>query len=117
MLDFAKEFEFDSVSVFGYHDEPLAKSSTLDQKVDPKTIKERLKAIKEVLNPIYDKKDEARKGTIQVWYIEEINEEKGFCKIRPCIKAPEIDDLDKVDFEDLINVEFVNVWDIVEYNY
>jgi tRNA A37 methylthiotransferase MiaB len=66
MLNFAKKFEFDSVSVFGYHDEPLAKSSTLDQKIDSKTIKTRLKAIKEILNPIYDKKDESRKGTIQV---------------------------------------------------
>jgi tRNA A37 methylthiotransferase MiaB len=66
MIDFAKKYEFDSVSVFGYHDEPLAKSSTLDLKVDSKTIKTRLKAIKEVLNPIYDKKDELRKGTVQV---------------------------------------------------
>jgi len=117
MLDFAKKYEFDSVSVFGYHDEPLAKSSTLDQKVDSKTIKTRLKALKEVLNPIYDKKDELRKGTVQTGYIEEINEEKGFCKIRPYIKAPEIDDLDKVKFEDLVWVEFVNISDIVEYFY
>jgi ribosomal protein S12 methylthiotransferase len=117
MLKFAKKYEFDSVSVFGYHDEPLAKSSTLDLKVDSKTIKTRLNAIKEVLNPIYDKKDELRKGTVQTWFIEKISEEKGFCKIRPKIKAPDIDDLDKVKFEDLIEVEFINIWDIVEYNY
>ena len=117
LLDFAKKYEFDSVSVFWYHDEPLAESSKLDQKVDSKTIKTRLAKLKEVLNSVYDKKDEARKGTVQVWYIEEINKEKGFCKIRPYMKAPEIDDLDKVKFEDLINVEFVNIWDIVEYKY
>jgi len=60
MLEFAKKYEFDSVSVFGYHDEPLADSSKLDQKIDSKTIKSRLKAIKEILNNIYEKKDKAR---------------------------------------------------------
>ena len=116
MLEFAKKYEFDSVSVFGYHDEPLADSSKLDQKIDSKTIKSRLKAIKEILNNIYEKKDKARIWIKQIWFIEKINEEKWYCKIRPEIKAPEIDDLDKVKFEDLIWVEFVNLWDIVEYN-
>jgi len=115
MLDFAKKYEFDSVSVFGYHDEPLAKSSTLDQKIDPKTIKTRLKALKEVLNPIYDKKDRSRIWTQQIWFIEEINQQKQTLKIRPEIKAPEIDDLDNINFEDLIWTEYINIWDKVEY--
>ncbi len=116
LLDFAKKYEFDSVSVFWYHDEPLAQSSKLENKVDAKTINKRVKKLKSVLNKIYDKKDEARKGTKQIWFIEEINEQEGFCKIRPYIKAPEIDDLDKVNFEDLIWVEYINIWDKVEYN-
>jgi len=115
LMDFAKKYEFDSVSVFGYHDEPLADSSKLDLKVDSKTIKERLKKVKTVLNEIYDKKDLVRKWTKQIWFIEEIKEEHWYCKIRPFIKAPEIDDLDKVKFEDLIWVEFINVGDKVEY--
>ena len=65
---------------------------------------------------VYDKKDKLRIWTKQIWFIEEINEEKLYCKIRPEIKAPEIDDLDKVSFENLIWVDFVNIWDIVEYN-
>jgi len=117
LLDFAKKYEFDSVSVFWYHDEPLADSSKLDNKVNVETIKIRLEKLKSALNKIYDKKDEARKGTKQIWFIEEINEEVWICKIRPYIKAPDIDDLDEVKFEDLIWVEFVNIWDIVEYNY
>jgi tRNA A37 methylthiotransferase MiaB len=60
LLDFAKKYEFDSVSVFGYHDEPLADSSKLDNKIDYKTIKERLKRLRKVLNDIYDKKDKQR---------------------------------------------------------
>jgi len=117
LLEFAKKYEFDSVSVFGYHDEPLAWSSKLDNKIDSETINIRLTKLRKILNSVYDKKDELRKGTIQTGYIEEINEESWICKIRPFIKAPDIDDLDEVKFENLINVEFVNIWDIVEYNY
>jgi hypothetical protein len=84
--------------------------------VDSKIIKIRLKAIKKILNSIYDKKDKARIWKKQIWFIEGINEEKWYCKIRPEIKAPEIDDLDKVKFEDLLWVELINIWDIVEYN-
>jgi hypothetical protein len=39
---------------------------------------------------------------MQTGFIEEINEESGICKIRPYIKAPDIDDLDEVKFENLI---------------
>jgi len=117
LLNFAKKYEFDSVSVFGYHDEPLADSSKLDNKINSETIKTRLSKLKKVLNNIYDKKDKLRKGSVQIGFIEEINEEEKFCKIRPYIKAPEIDDTDKIIFENLIDVEFVNIWDIVEYNY
>jgi tRNA A37 methylthiotransferase MiaB len=56
-----KKVEFDSVSVFGYHDEELASSSKLDNKVPQKIIKERVKKLKNVLNEIYKAKDEARK--------------------------------------------------------
>jgi tRNA A37 methylthiotransferase MiaB len=66
LLDFAKKYEFDSVSVFGYHDEPLADSNKLENKIDAKTIKTRVKTIKTLLNEIYDKKDKARLNTKQV---------------------------------------------------
>jgi len=57
LLDFAKKYEFDSVSLFGYHDEVLAPSFELPNKVDFKTIASRVQAMGEVLNKIYDKKD------------------------------------------------------------
>lgn len=99
LLDFAKKYEFDSVSVFGYHDEPLADSNKLENKIDAKTIKTRVKTIKTLLNEIYDKKDKARLNTKQIWFIEELYDD--YAIIRPEIKAPEIDDLDKVDFSDI----------------
>ena len=113
LLDFAKKYEFDSVSVFGYHDEPLADSSKLGNKIDHKTIKERLQRLRKVLNDIYDKKDKLRIWTKQVWFIEEIREKHAI--IRPLIKAPEIDDQDKVEFQDI--VWKIELWSKVEYIY
>ncbi|MDD3646237.1 MAG: MiaB/RimO family radical SAM methylthiotransferase [Candidatus Gracilibacteria bacterium] len=105
LLNFAKRYEFDSVSVFGYHDEPLADSSKLENKVDNKTIRDRLKRLKKVLNDIYDKKDDIRVGEEQVGYIDDIIDEKTLI-VRPEIKAPEVDDYDKVKVGDVISGEF-----------
>jgi len=99
LLDFAKKYEFDSVSVFGYHDEPLADSNKLSNKIDAKTIKTRVKNIKTILNEIYDKKDALRVNTKQTGFIEELYDD--YAIIRPEIKAPDIDDLDKVNFADI----------------
>ncbi len=115
LMDFASKYEFDSVSVFGYHDEPLAQSSKLDLKVDQKIIKTRLKKLKKVLNNVYDKKYKKRLWNEQVWFIEEINEEKWYCKVRPELHAPEIDEIDKINFEKLIWVEAIIVWQKVKY--
>jgi tRNA A37 methylthiotransferase MiaB len=115
LLDFAKKYEFDSVSVFWYHDEPLAPSSKLDNKIDDKTIQNRLNILKKTLNKIYDKKYKKRKKENQIWFIEEIDVEKNICKIRPEPHAPEIDDLDEVSFDKIIWVEYINIWDKVEY--
>ncbi|MDD2907305.1 MAG: MiaB/RimO family radical SAM methylthiotransferase [Candidatus Gracilibacteria bacterium] len=115
LLDFAKKYEFDSVSVFGYHDEPLADSNKLANKIDAKTIKNRVKTMKTLLNEIYDKKDKARLNTKQIGYIEELYED--YAIIRPEIKAPEIDDLDKVDFADIDGDFDLDLGMIVEYVY
>jgi tRNA A37 methylthiotransferase MiaB len=60
-LNFAQKYEFNSVSVFGYHDEPLADSSKLKNKVPENIIKNRLEKLKKLLNSIYSKKEELRK--------------------------------------------------------
>jgi len=115
LLDFAKKYEFDSVSVFGYHDEPLAPSSKLAKKVEKWIIENRLNRLKKILNKIYDKKDKKRKWTKQIWFIEQIDEQNWICLIRPEIKAPEIDELDEVSFKNLIWIEYINIWDKIEY--
>lgn len=113
LKDFAINYEFDSVSVFWYHDEPLADSSKLWNKIDNKTIKARTKEIKKILNDIYDKKDEARKNIELVWYIEEINGDEII--VREEIRAPDIDDLDKIKISNILEWT-VDIWEKVYYS-
>ena len=115
LLDFAKKYEFESVSVFWYHDEPLADSCKLSDKIDAKTIKNRLKRLRTVLNNIYEKQDKARLQTKQIWFIEDINEK--YISIRPETKAPEIDEIDKVKIEDIFWDFDIDLWMKVEYIY
>jgi len=112
LLDFVKKYEFDSVSVFWFHDEVLAKSYSLEDKIEAGTIKQRLKKLKKVLNEIYDKKDKMRLWLEQVWFIEDISEK--YAIIRPEIKAPEIDDTDKVPFSNILKWE-IELWEKVVY--
>jgi tRNA A37 methylthiotransferase MiaB len=46
--------------LFGYHDEPLASSSKLPNKIDDETINKRVLELKEILEEVYDKKYEKR---------------------------------------------------------
>lgn len=112
LKNFAKKYEFDSVSMFWYHDEPLAASNKLPNKVDDATIKERVSELKEILEEIYDKKYDKRVWKVQTWFIHEISGKK--VSIRPEIHAPEIDDLDYVKIESIISGE-IEIWEKVEY--
>jgi hypothetical protein len=56
--------------------------------------------LKEVLNEIYKTKDKRQKNKVEIWFIEEIFDD--YALIRQEIKAPEIDELDKVRFEKIL---------------
>lgn len=114
LIDFIKKYEFDSISVFWYHDEPLASSSKLDKKIDKDTIISRVKIFKKIAQEIYDKKESLRKNTIEIWYIMDILEEESIAIIRPEIKAPEIDEYDNVLFTNILKWE-LELWKKVQY--
>jgi hypothetical protein len=59
-----------------------------------------VKKLKKVLNEIYEKKEKVRKGREEVGFVEEIFED--YVLVRPEIKAPEIDELDEVRFENIL---------------
>lgn len=109
---FAKKYEFDSVSMFGYHDEPLATSSKLPNKIDDAIINERVAELREILEEIYDEKYERRRGQIQRWFIHDIQGTK--YSIRQEMMAPEVDDYDIVPEKNIISGN-LDIGEIVEY--
>jgi ribosomal protein S12 methylthiotransferase len=61
LLDFVAKYQFESVGIFEYHDEPLAASSKLPNKIDESIAKNRIKEITPALNSVYDAKFALRK--------------------------------------------------------
>ncbi len=112
LKNFARKYEFDSVSLFGYHDEPLATSSKLGNKVDDKIIEQRVYEMREILEEIYDKKYEQRVWKIQTWYIHEISKNK--LSVIPESHAPEIDELDYIKSSNVISGN-IWIWEKIEY--
>lgn len=92
--NFVQKYQFESVGIFQYHDEPLATSSKLPNKVDDTLAKSRIRELQPLLDGIYESKRNARKWTKQVGYIMEIHEKTAI--IRPELHAPEVDEYDKV---------------------
>ncbi len=99
LLDFVQKYQFESVGIFEYHDEPLAASSKLPNKVDESIAKNRIKEITPILNAVYDSKFSERKGKEQTGYIMDITENSII--VRPEMAAPEIDDYDEISLSSI----------------
>ena len=112
LKDFAKKYRFDSVSMFGYHDEVLATSYKLPDKIDDETINSRVLELREILEEIYDEKYDQRFWKKLVWYVHDYNDKK--VSIRQEIMAPEIDEYDVVSYKNIISWE-IEIWEKVEY--
>ncbi len=117
LLDFIDKDYFDNIALFEYHDEPLAKSSKLPNKVDDLVLKERFKIISDKVDNLLDKKNEVRKKQLQIGYVQDILDTK--IVVRPYLHCPEIDPVDEIDFK---NVKWVynqtgeiEIWDLIEY--
>lgn len=114
LLEFAQKYEFDSVSLFGYHDEKLAGSSRLWDKVEEKIIKNRVETLSKTLKKIYDKKDKERIWNYYEWYVVDYDDKKVLVRWEK--KAPEIDEIDKIKLKDVIKWE-IWIWEKVVYQY
>lgn len=95
LCDFIERYQFESVGIFQYHDEPLAASSKLPNKVDEETAKNRINTLTPLLEKIYTNHKESRKGKIQKWYVMDILENTVI--IREELHAPEVDEYDEID--------------------
>ncbi len=124
LMTFIKEVHFDNVALFEYHDEPLAASSRLPDKVDDHTIRTRFTKIRQLVNKQLLEIEQARKGMQEIWYVTEIEAVKNWkierLTVRPWLHCPEIDSYDEIPLsqiiaaiEDWIDVK---IWQKILYN-
>jgi len=111
---------FDNIALFEYHDEPLAKSSTFENKVPDEIIHSRFKTISSQVDKLLKAREKKRKWKNQIGFVEAIQEKNGqfFLSIRPEINCPEIDPVDKVQLENVIqcfDAEEIEIGSMVEY--
>ncbi len=111
LMNFVEKYQFESVGIFQYHDEVLAASSKLDQKVPETIAKERIEKLTPLLERVYASKAEARKSIPQHGYIMEI--QNGTAIIRGELHAPEVDPYDQVDIKNIDGV--IDIGSYVKY--
>ncbi|MDD2536903.1 MAG: DUF559 domain-containing protein [Candidatus Absconditabacteria bacterium] len=96
---------FDNIALFEYHDEPLAPSSHLPNKIPDHLIHERFLPLRRKVNQLLLAKQHSRKGQKTEGYIHAIHPNKKgnyLFEVRPCLHCPEIDELDEISLEQII---------------
>ena len=104
LQDFLSEDYFDNIALFEYHDEPLAKSSTFENKVPDEIIHSRFLTIRKQVYNLLEAREKKRKWKKQIGFVQWINQVKGqiFFTIRSELYCPEIDPVDDVMFENVV---------------
>ena len=120
LQSFLDEDYFDNIALFEYHDEPLAKSSTFENKVPDEVIHSRFKTIRWQVDKLLKVREKKRKWKKQIGFVESVREKRDqiFLSIRPEINCPEIDPVDEVKLENIIQCfdgEEIEIGSRVEY--
>lgn len=138
LLKFVDETKFDNIALFEYHDEPMAASSKLQNKVDDHIIRTRFTKIRQLVNKQLLEHEQIRKWIQEMGYIMEIQQVKGerwkaerkFSSpvpgssfpqlvVRPWLHCPEIDEYDEISLEKVIgtyeNKDELDVGDKILY--
>jgi ribosomal protein S12 methylthiotransferase len=114
LVAFVKQEKFESVGVFQYHDEPLAASSKLDNKVSDEVVKVRMKVLSTALDEIYSSHAAAAKGQVFDGYVMQMEDDTVI--VRREIQAPEIDEYDEISYDNLIaGPEELDLGSFVQY--
>ena len=71
LMKFVDETKFDNIALFEYHDEPLATSSKLPNKVDDHNIRTRFTKLRQLVNRQLLDRETSRKGKEEIGYIME----------------------------------------------
>ncbi|MBO7505385.1 hypothetical protein J6T66_04605 [bacterium] len=70
LQSFLDEDYFDNIALFEYHDEPLALSSTFENKVSDKIIHSRFLTIRKQVFGLLNVREKKRKGKKQIGFVE-----------------------------------------------
>lgn len=100
LMRFVQDTQFDTIALFEYHDEPLAASSTLPNKITDKELAARFTKIKKLVDKISLLHTKARKGKEEIGYIMDIG--KSTVVVRPALHCPEIDPYDTLPFAQVL---------------
>lgn len=103
--EFIQKDYFDNIALFEYHDEPLAESSKLPNKIASPLIRKRFIPLRREVNKILLKKHQVRKGNKEIWYIQEIHEKDDqiVLSVRPQLYCPELDGVDEININQIIS--------------
>ena len=119
LCDFLRNYRFDNVALFEYHDEPLAESSKLDWKVEGQEIHRRFEILKWIIN---NEEWRMKKGKWdKVWFVMwfEWNEKDPVIIVRPWLHAPEIDEYDEIKLKNIkwifSDSENLDIWSKILY--
>jgi ribosomal protein S12 methylthiotransferase len=104
LISFIKEDHFNNIALFEYHDEKLAESTKLPNKIDDKTIRERFLKAEQLVNELLKKRERNRRNKEFTWIVSDIysKDDKFEITIRPSINCPEIDNEDCIRLENII---------------
>lgn len=121
LFSFVNETNFDNIALFEYHDEPMAASSKLPNKVDDHEIRTRFTKIKQLVNKQLLDHEKARKGKEETGFIMEIWKDGKIegLTVRPRLHCPEIDSYDEIGLDQVIGVfeekEVLDIGDKIVY--
>jgi ribosomal protein S12 methylthiotransferase len=108
LCEFIKTSNFNNIALFEYHDEPLADSSKLPNKIDDQIIHSRFEILKWIVNEkLADNiclADWVFAINKEVWYIMwfKWTESNPTIIVRPWLHAPEIDSYDEISLNKII---------------
>ena len=107
LQSFVQQDYFDNIALFEYHDEPLASSSQIPDKVPDTTIHKRFLTLRKLVNSLLLQRQQARKGKTFTGYIQEIHQENRqiFLSVRPSLHCPEVDELDDIQLSAILSSE------------
>lgn len=104
LMDFIRGDWFENIALFEYHDEPLAASSLLPDKVEAKTIRKRFLEAKKLVDELQAQRSQHATKE-KTWTISEFRSDtQGNWRlmVRPFLHCPEIDEEDEIQVEQVM---------------